>query len=342
MAVKGIVCENIGTLTYRENLPEPVMQRGEAIVRLRRVGICGTDLHAYQGNQPYFTYPRVLGHELAGTIEQVEANDQGLSIGDQVSIIPYLHCGHCIACREGKTNCCVSMQVIGVHADGGMVERLAVPASHLIPTEGLSLDESALLEPLAIGAHAIRRSGLKAGETALVIGAGPIGLGIMALAKGLGAKVIAMDVHEGRLQFCRTWAKADETVSALEQPREQLSLLTKGEFPTVVFDATGNTASMTNSFQLAAHGGTIVFVGLVKDKITFDDPEFHKRELTLMGSRNATKEDFDYVLHSIKKGDVNLTRYVTHHCTFEEMIGEFDKWLEPESNVIKALVRLED
>ncbi|MFD3261264.1 zinc-binding alcohol dehydrogenase family protein [Paenibacillus lentus] len=340
--MKGIVCEEAGKFIYREDLPEPALKEGEAIIRIQRVGICGTDLHAYQGNQPYFTYPRVLGHELAGRIEAIGENSYKLHTGDQVSIIPYIHCGECIACRNGKTNCCVSMKVFGVHVDGGMRERIAVPISHLINTEGLTLDQSAMLEPLAIGAHAVRRSGLQPEETALVIGAGPIGLGIMALAKALGAKVIAMDVNEERLKYCRSWAKVDDTVNALEQPKEQISLITKGEFPTVVFDATGNVKSMMGAFNLASHGGRIVFVGLVKDEITFDDPEFHSRELTLMGSRNATKADFDHVLSVIRNGHMDISRYITHGSAFGNMINEFNAWLKPESKVIKAVVRLED
>ncbi|MNJ45797.1 putative L-galactonate oxidoreductase [compost metagenome] len=284
----------------------------------------------------------MLGHELAGTIEALDENSYGLSVGDQVSIIPYIHCGECIACRSGKTNCCVSMRVFGVHIDGGMRERIAVPISHLIKTEGLTLDQAAMLEPLAIGAHAVRRSGLKAGETALVIGAGPIGLGIMALAKALGGKVIAMDVNEERLKHCRSWAKVNDTVNAQSKPKERISFITKGEFPSVVFDATGNARSMTGAFELASHGGRIVFVGLVKDEITFDDPEFHKRELTLMGSRNATKEDFDHVLRAILEGHMDISRYVTHGSAFGNMISEFDAWLKPESKVIKAVVTLED
>ncbi len=337
--MKGIVCEEIERFELLE-LPEPVMGDGEAIIRVKRVGICGTDLHAFKGNQPFFSYPRILGHELAGYVEQVGDRPGGLSVGDQVSVIPYMHCGQCIACRDGKTNCCVSMKVLGVHIDGGMRERISVPVTHLIRTSGLTLDQSAVLEPLAIGAHAVRRSGLRSGETALVIGGGPIGLGVMAFAKYAGARVIAMDINEERLEFCRSWASADETVNALHEPKERLAELTNGEFPTVVFDATGNAKSMTDAFGLTAHGGKLVYVGLVKADITFNDPEFHKRELTLMGSRNATKEDFDHVFEAVKSGVIDVGRYITHRSTLLEMIGEFGSWLKPESKVIKAMVEL--
>lgn len=337
----GIVCEQVGDLRLAE-LPEPSEpSAGEAVVSIRRIGICGTDLHAYKGNQPFFTYPRVLGHELAGVVQSVDDAVDGLRAGDQVCIVPYLHCGTCIACRRGLTNCCVSMQVLGVHVDGGMRERITVPVSHLIKTEGLTLDQSAVLEPLSIGAHAVRRSGLRAGDVALVIGAGPIGLGVMAFAKHRGATVIAMDIKDERLDFCRRWAKADYAVNAAQpDAKEQLAALTGGDLPTVVFDATGNARSMTESFSLVAHGGTLVFVGLVKADIGFHDPEFHKRELTLMGSRNATREDFDLVMEAVRSGSIDVESYITHRAPFEQIIEHFDSWLKPESKVIKAMVTL--
>ncbi|BBH21422.1 alcohol dehydrogenase [Paenibacillus baekrokdamisoli] len=337
--MKGIVCEQIDQFQYIEML-EPTYVKGEAIVRIKRIGICGTDLHAYKGNQPFFTYPRVLGHELAGIIEQVGENEAGLQVGDQVSIIPYMHCGSCIACLRGKTNCCTDMKVLGVHVDGGMRELISVPTSHLILTNGLTLDQTAVLEPLSIGAHAVRRSGLQKGETVLVIGAGPIGLGVMAFAKQSGAKVIVMDMKDERLDFCRQWANVDHTINALHGPKEQLAAIQDGELPTVVFDATGNARSMMDAFQYAAHGGVLVYVGLVKADISFHDPEFHKRELTLMASRNATREDFDNVLMLMKNSKIDVEQYVTHRVPFEMMISEFDRWLMPESKVIKALVEL--
>lgn len=337
--MKGIVCERPDLLRSID-LPEQVPEAGEALVSIKRIGICGTDLHAFKGNQPFFVYPRILGHELSGVVEQLGAGVDGVAVGDQVSVIPYLHCGSCVACRLGKTNCCVSLRVLGVHEDGGMRERFVVPATHLIRTDGLSLDESALLEPLAIGAHAVRRGALAPGETSLVIGAGPIGLGVMAFAKRAGARVIAMDVNEERLAFCRAWAKADGTVNALDQPERRLAELTGGDMPTTVFDATGNAGSMTKAFGLAAHGGKLVYVGLVKADITFHDPEFHKRELTLLGSRNATRDDFGQVLAAVRQGDIASLGYITHQAPFDELIGEFPGWMNPANKVIKAMAVL--
>ncbi|WP_037288372.1 zinc-binding alcohol dehydrogenase family protein [Saccharibacillus sacchari] len=342
--MKGIVCEEIGRLDWREDLPEPVMEHGHAIISIKRIGICGTDLHAFRGKQPFFSYPRILGHELAGVIEQIGENEQGLGVGDAVSVIPYMHCGNCYACRSGKTNCCQHMQVFGVHIDGGMRERVSIPVSHLIGAKGLTLDQAAILEPLAIGSHGLRRSGLikGSGETVLVVGAGPIGLGIMALARYAGARVIAMDINEERLAFCKDWAGVEHTIIAGGEVQQQLDELTDGAGAPIVIDATGSVQSMQQAFGYVAHGGSIVYVGLVKDDITFNDPHFHSRELTLLGSRNATPEDFAWVREALAAGVIDTDRYITHRARFAEMIGEFESWLKPESGVIKAMVELGD
>lgn len=339
--MRGIVCEEVETFRLLDDLPEPVLAEGHAIVAIQRVGICGTDYHAFKGNQPFFQYPRILGHELSGVIKAVGDNDRGLSAGDRVAIIPYMHCGTCRACRNEQTNCCTAMQVIGVHRDGGMRERISVPVSHLLNANSLSLDAAALVEPLAIGAHAVRRGGVTSSDTVLVIGSGPIGLGVMAFAKYAGARVIAMDISQERLAFCSSWAGADESIDALApNVKERLAELTDGEYPAVVFDATGNAKSMEKAFEFVSHGGKLVFVGLVKGEIAFSDPEFHKRELTLMGSRNATAADFEHVLEVMGSGFLDMSRFITHRSSFDGMIEAFGEWMKPESKVIKAVVEL--
>ncbi|WFA88189.1 zinc-binding alcohol dehydrogenase family protein [Paenibacillus amylolyticus] len=337
--MRAIVCEEIDQLKLQD-LPQPERAEGEALVAIRRIGICGTDLHAYKGNQPFFTYPRVLGHELAAVIEEIGPNEAGLQPGDQVSIIPYLHCGHCIACRSGKTNCCASMQVMGVHVDGGMREKISVPVSHLLSAEGLTLDETAMVEPLSIGAHAVRRAGIKPGEHVVVIGAGPIGLGVMAFAKQAGARVIAVDRNLDRLELSRTWAGADDLVQANEHTVQQVAEITGGDYATAVFDATGNVNSMNEAIQYVAHSGQLIFVGLVKADITFHDPEFHKREMSILGSRNATLEDFEQVLSTLRQKKLSMDGYITHRVEFNELPTAIDQWLLPDSHVVKAIVEL--
>ncbi|WP_077624217.1 zinc-binding alcohol dehydrogenase family protein [Sediminibacillus massiliensis] len=337
--MRSIICEQPGVFKWAEvELPKP--KKGNSIVNIKRIGICGTDLHAFAGNQPFFEYPRRLGHELAGVVDSTEKTSSALQKGDQVAIIPYMECGDCMVCRKGMPNCCANLRVLGVHFDGGMCEQISVPDDHLIQTNGLTLDEAAILEPLSIGAHAVRRSELKEGETVLVVGAGPIGLGVMSIAEQKGAKVIAMDINEERLRFSREWAKADEVVHAKHNPVEQLKEITNGDMPSIVFDATGNSKSMEQTFHYPANGGKLVYVGLVKDNIAFADPLFHAKELTLLASRNATRADFELVKEAIQDGRINADRYITHRAGFDGLIGEFENWLKPENGVVKAMVEL--
>ncbi|TJY39847.1 zinc-binding alcohol dehydrogenase family protein [Cohnella pontilimi] len=337
--MKRISLNEPNQLAMRE-VEEPTLKDGEALVRVRRIGICGTDYHAFRGRQPFFEYPRVLGHELAGEVVKVQANGSAFSAGDKVTIVPYLECGQCIACLSGKPNCCSQLQVLGVHADGGMQEYFAVPVSHLMKTSEISLDAAATVECLSIGAHAVRRADIKKGEFALVIGAGPIGLGVMQFAQLAGAKVIAMDMNQGRLDFCKTWAKVDYTVNASENPAEEMRRITNGQFPTVVFDATGNAKSMSGAYQYAAHGGRIVYVGLVQADLSFPDPEFHKRELTILSSRNATVEDFENVIEMIRQGHVDTDAFITSRTPFDQIIDKFEYFMTPESGTIKAMITL--
>jgi 2-desacetyl-2-hydroxyethyl bacteriochlorophyllide A dehydrogenase len=336
--MKTLLCTTPGTFEYGER-EAPVAEPGKSIIKIKRIGICGTDLHAFEGTQPFFEYPRVLGHELAA--EFVDGDAKGFTPGEAVTIIPYFNCGTCIACRSGKPNCCASIKVCGVHQDGGMAEYLSVPSYSLLHGEGLSFDELALVEPLAIGAHGVRRADVKKGEFVLVIGAGPIGLGIMEFARIAGGKVIAMDINEQRLAFCREKLQVEHTINGAEvDAMAALSEITSGDMPTVVIDATGSLKAINNGFQYMAHGARYVLVGLQKAELSISHPEFHKREATLMSSRNATTEDFEHVIKSMKNGLVNPATYITHRVAFGDVKSEFEGFLNPANGVIKAMIEL--
>lgn len=338
--MKALVCTTPGELDYiSRELPR--LEPGQAIIRIRRIGICGTDLHAFEGTQPYFTYPRILGHELSG--ELIAFDDApGFEIGEAVTFIPYFSCGDCIACRNGKENACVGMKVCGVHQDGGMVEYLSVPATSLIHGKNLGLDVLALIEPLSIGAHAVRRAAISKGEFVLVVGAGPIGLGAMEFARAAGGKVIALDTNNSRLKFCKEKMKVDHIINAMDvDVTEQLNAITSGNKPTVVMDATGNIKAISNAFHYMAHGARYVLIGLQKGDISFSHPEFHKREATLMSSRNATRADFEYVISLIERGEIDPSIFVTHRVGFDQVKDEFKEWLNPSSGVIKAMVEID-
>lgn len=334
--MKVLTCTSPGHFEYSRG-KQPEIEKGQAIIKVKRIGICGTDLHAFEGTQPYFTYPRILGHELSGELVDGDGID-GFRKGEIVTFIPYFHCGKCIACRSGRTNCCAQLKVCGVHVDGGMVEYLSIPSYTLVHGDGLSEDALALIEPLSIGAHAIQRAAVQPGEFVLVIGAGPIGLGVMEFARVAGGKVIAMDINESRLNFCRS--KAEHCVIAGADAIEKVRQITSNDMPTVVIDATGSQKAINNAFQYMAHSGRFVLVGLQKENITLSHPEFHKREGTLMSSRNATRRDFENVIESLKSKRIVPTTFITHRVSFDNVKDEFPGWLDPAAGVIKAMVEV--
>lgn len=338
--MKQIICLEPGKFEQRE-VDVPVTEPGQVLLKVKRIGICGTDLHAFEGTQPFFTYPRVLGHELACEIAEGQNLATRFKAGHPVTFIPYFPCNSCIACRNGKPNCCTKIQGAGVHIHGGMTEFISVPSYALIDGEGLTFDELAMVEPMAIGAHAVRITEIRNDEFVLITGAGPIGLGVMAFAKIKGAKVIAMDVNNERLEFAKKYFNVDFTVNALENPIGQISKITEGEMVTTVIDATGNKRAIEGSLEYLAHGGKITMVGIQKEPFSFNHPEFHKRETTLRSSRNATREDFDHVVENIRNGKVNVSALISHRLAFDTLPQQFPQLIDPKMGVIKAIVELD-
>lgn len=310
----------------------------EALLRVHQVGVCGTDLHAFEGTQPYFDYPRILGHELAAEVLAVPEGS-GFSPGELVTIKPYFHCGTCIACRTGKTNCCVHMKVYGVHIDGGMRSQIVVPVSSLVKAEGLVPDQLVLVEPLAIGAHGLRRAAVQPGEWALIIGVGPIGIGTMLLANEMGAKIIVMDVDAGRLKHCLSLVEGLVAIDATDPDVfQQLADCTDGDMPSVVVDCTGNRQAINTAFRYMAHGGRYVLIGLQLHDVSFNHPEFHKREGTLLSSRNATSEDFNHVIDVLQRNVILPTAFITNRLAHIMLPTEFGSLGSMASSVIKAVV----
>jgi len=322
--VRQLVLKEPGRFAIEE-APEPVPRAGEALVRARRVGVCGTDYHAYEGKQPYFTYPRSLGHELAVEVVEAPANEFGIRAGDRCAVEPYLSCGACHACRIGKPNCCERIQVLGVHTDGAMRELFAVPLDRLHRSESLTFDQLVLVEPFGIGAHAVRRSQLKPGEEVLVVGAGPIGLAITQFARAAGGRVRVLEINPARRSFAERLC-----VEILAEPDEELS--------EVVFDATGSVAAMEKSFERVAHGGRLVFVSVVQSAVRFDDPLFNRREMTLLSSRNSVGE-FPPILRMIEDGRIETAPWITHRLSMDDVPRRFPD-LPREKNCIKAVVEV--
>ncbi len=319
----------------------------EVLVRVHRVGICGTDFGGFLGKMPFFSYPRIPGHELGVEIIAVGSNVQHVQPGQRCSVEPYINCQQCYSCLRGLTNCCEYHKTLGVMCDGGLTERILLPARKVHPSEKLSYDQLALVETLAIGCHAIDRSGLENHHVCLIIGAGPIGLSAVEFARISGARVVVMDVSSDRLQFCKERMKVDHTIQLDPQNRPQtitdLATLTNGRLADVVIDATGNQESMSGALDYCAFGGKLVYVGITQSSLTFlHAPVMHRRELSILASRNALSRDFARIIHLIEEGRIDTQPWITHHASFDQMIDEFPNWLKPENRVIKAIVQVGD
>ena len=319
--------------------PEPTLAPGEALVRVHRIGVCGTDLHAFAGKQPFFNYPRILGHELGVEVIDPGSDPHGLKAGDRCSVEPYLNCGHCIACRRGKSNCCTTLNVLGVHSDGGMRPFLAVPARKLHRSAQLDYEQLALVETLGIGAHAVERAEIKPEDFVLVIGAGPIGLSVIQFALVSGATLAVMDVSEPRLAFCRDQLGIKHTLTPAESPT-RLKEIGGGDLPTIVIDATGNAKSMAGTFDLIAHGGRIVFVGLFQGDLAFNDPNFHRREITICASRNAVPQTFRDIIALIEAGRIDTRPWITHRLTLADIPKVFPEKIAGNPAVLKAMIEV--
>lgn len=322
------VCVAPGTFTVQSHPLPDVAPEGWVLVDIAAIGICGTDYHIFEGKHPFLNYPRVIGHELSGHIAS------GPDQGQLVVVNPYLSCGTCRACRRGKPNCCSRIEVLGVHRDGGMCARIAVPAENLYPADGLTPHQAVMVEFLAIGAHAVARSGVGPGDLVLVTGAGPIGLGTALFARLAGAEVHLMDLSRQRLDLARQLCGFED----LHIAGGPILTGNRAEGFDAVFDATGNATAIEAGFPLLAHGGTAVLVSVVKDDIRFSDAEFHKREAQIIGSRNALRTDFDRVIAAIRAGQIPTEALVSDVVSLPDLPARFAALVGSRDDIVKILV----
>jgi alcohol dehydrogenase len=325
-------------------IPEPPQPGpGEALMKVLRVGVCGTDLGGYLGKMPFFSYPRIPGHELGVEVIAVGEGVTNLTPGDRCAVECYLNCQKCYACRRGFTNCCESNQTLGVMCDGGLTERIILPARKLHVANKLTPDQCALVETLAIGCHAVDRANAKPGENVLIIGAGPIGLSALEFARLSGARPIVMDIAESRLAFVREKMGVPDTILASGEDSDIKALLemTNGQLADAVIDATGNNKSMVRAMEFAAFAGRVVYVGITQQNLEFPHAPFlHRRELTIMASRNALARDFVRIVRLIEERKIDTQPWITHHANFADVPEIFPTWLKPETGVIKAVVEI--
>ena len=325
------------------DVPEPPAPGpGDAVVKVFRVGICGTDYSGYLGKMPFFIYPRIPGHELGVEVVAVGPDVTNVTVGDRASVEPYINCQKCYSCTRGHTNCCENHQTLGVHCDGGLRPLFTIPARKLHVSTKLSYEQLALVETLGIGLHAINRANPRADETVLVIGAGPIGLSVVEFAKLAGTRVVVMDMNEQRLKFVREKMGVAETITA-KGPDEDVRAfaeLTAGKLGNVVVDATGSVKSMNAAYSFVGFAGRLVWVWITPDQLAFTQTLMHRREMTFLASRNALAHEFTRIIRLIEAGMLDTRPWVTHRAPFDGLIGEFTNWLRPETGVVKAMVEV--
>jgi 2-desacetyl-2-hydroxyethyl bacteriochlorophyllide A dehydrogenase len=336
--MKAIILEEPKQFKNIEVAALPAPKAGEVTMKIRQLGVCGTDLHAYNGKQPFFNYPRILGHEIAAEVVALGESVTHLKVGDLCSVNPGINRIEDQAVRRGKTNCGTSLSLIGVHEDGAMQEYINHPANLVFPANGLTLDQISMIEPLAIGSHAVERADIQPEDIVLIIGAGPIGIGTVSMALLKSAKVLVLDMNQNRLDFISQKFPSVETILLNDSVETALKEKLNGDLPTVILDATGNKTSMENCINLIAPSGTIVFIGLFIGDFSFHDPLFHKKEVTLKSSRNAVATDFIKLIRLLKGNLVNIDGLITHRVTFDSLIENWDKLYLTEEKVIKAVI----
>ena len=314
----------------------------EALVAIRCIGICGTDYSGYLGKFPFFSYPRIPGHELGVEVIEVGPEVKHVTPGDRCAVEPYMNCERCYACQRGHTNCCEHLKTLGVMCDGGMREQMILPARKLHLSPNLTFEQMALVETLAIGCHAVDRGKTEAGDNVVVIGAGPIGLSVLEFVKVAGAKSIVLDVNEQRLSFAKEVLGVDHIIHLADADLAvaQLAAVTDGHLADLVIDATGNNSSMGQALRYVASAGRLVYVGITQQEISFAHRSMHLREMTLFASRNALPRDFARIIKLIEDGNIDTQPWITHRTSLAGIPDAFPDFLKPENRVLKAMVQV--
>jgi len=321
-------------------VPTPPRQPGEALLRVDRVGYCGSDLNTFRGGNPLVTYPRIPGHEIAATILELPDGGGEFSAGQAVLAIPYTNCGVCAACRIGRINCCRDNQTLGVQRDGGLCEFLGIPTEKLLAAPGLSARELALVEPLTIGFHAINRGGYAAGDDVAVFGCGAIGLGAIAGAARKGARVIAIDVDDAKLELARQAGAAETIHSLRESLHERLRELTNGDGPRGAVEAVGLPQTFRAAVEEVCHAGTVVYIGYAREAVSYETKLFVQKELDIRGSRNATRREFLEVIEHLQSGRFPVRETVSREVTLDDAPAAMRDWAANPAKVTKIQVVL--
>ncbi|MDA7906320.1 zinc-binding alcohol dehydrogenase family protein [Mariniblastus sp.] len=329
----GVVC-----ISERE---KPAPSRGEVLLKINRVGYCGSDLGAFKGLNPLVTYPRVPGHEIGATIVELGGDVEGWIVGQEVLVIPYSSCGECSACRKERYNCCMRNETLGVQREGMLCEYATAPVEKLIASEKLSLQELALVEPLTVGFHAVARGQVRENDTVAVIGCGAIGLGVIAGAKFRNARVIAIDIEDSKSPVAKACGANEFINSSQENVSERLKELTDGHGPNVIIEAVGHPATYRMAVEEVCFAGRVVYIGWAKAPIEYETKFFVLKELDIRGSRNALPEDFRDVITMLESGGFPLEAVITKTVSMLEAPAAMDAWAADPGSITKIQIDLD-
>ena len=316
--------------------------KNNVLVKIKAAGICGSDVGIYHGTNAAATYPRVIGHEIVGVVEEVGDNAKKIKVGDRVVVDPYLYCGHCYPCKIGRTNCCTDLKVLGVHVDGGMAEYYCHPADMLIKIpEGMSWEQAAMAEPLTISLHGIHRGGLKAGEYCAIIGAGPIGLVAGMVAQAYGAHAILLDLVQERLDFAKSLGIEYTINSGTENPVERIAEITNGEMAHQVMECSGANPAVRQTLDLVSNAGRITLTGWPKKETSLPTDMITKKEVDIRGARTSAGE-FEEALDLIFTKKVDMMKIMTKTVTMDEAPATIIDIEKNPGDYMKVVVRVSD
>lgn len=308
---------------------------------IKTVGICGTDLSTYRGVNPLVTYPRVPGHEIAAVIEEVGSDvPDSFIVGDVVTVYPYTNCGECASCKNNRHHACEHNATLGVQRPGAFTERITQPWEKLIPADGLSYSETALIEPMAVGFHAVERGRTTDQDTVVVLGCGAIGLGCIAGAATRGARVVAVDLDDHKLAVAKAAGASDLINAKNASLVDEVLALTNGLGADVIIEAVGSPITFVAAIDAVCFTGRVVYIGYAKTHVTYDTAQFVKKELDIMGSRNATRQNFEEVMAAIRSGNVPLEQIVTLTVPLVDAPATLDKWDKDGADIVKIHVEI--
>ena len=339
--MKAIVIPTPNEIEIRE-VPMPVVKDGEALLKVKYVGICGADVASFTGNQPFTTYPRIPGHEFSAEIVEIPENDKGLKAGDIITCNPYFNCGECYSCQRGYVNCCTDNQTMGVQRDGAFCEYISMPVERIYSGNGLSAKELALIEPFSISQHAVSRAIIKESDTVLVVGAGPIGLFALLAAKPKCKRIVVADILDNRLQLALDYG-ADAVVNTKKESLEEFTkVFTEGRGFDVCIEACGAPETFLGCIENAAFAANIILIGNGKRETSFVHSVILKKELNIFGSRNALKDDFINNIQAVSSGKADVMAMVSGVYEMENALDAFKALANNDGTLAKLLINIGD